>query len=277
VSKVDLHIHTTASDGKYTPAEIVRKAGVNGLTYIAITDHDSIDGVTPAQSAARDFPGLTVIGGVEINTDIPSGELHILGYLFDIHNEELNTNLIRLRGSRVERGKKMVEKLRRLGLKIDFERVQQLAGTGSIGRPHIAEALLEKGYINNLREAFNKYIGRDGPAYVERDKITAVEATRLIIRAEGIPVMAHPFTFDNREKMINECQAAGLMGLEVYYNGYSPEQIEDLTRLAHKYDLITTGGSDFHGLNPLDELPLGTVEVPLESVERLLSLSHSRQ
>jgi 3',5'-nucleoside bisphosphate phosphatase len=277
VSKVDLHIHTTASDGKFTPEEIVRKASENGLTYIAITDHDSIDSVGPAQEAARAVSGLTVIAGVEINTDIPSGELHILGYLFDVNNQELKTTLAVLRSSRVERARKMIDKLRRLGLKIDFERVQQLAGTGSIGRPHIADALLEKGYINNLREAFDKYIGRDGPAYIERDKITPLEATRLILRAEGIPVMAHPYTSDNPEKLIGECQAAGLMGLEVYYNGYSAEQVQALLRLADEYNLISTGGSDFHGRKALDELPLGTVEVPLESVERLLALAHRRQ
>lgn len=272
MGKVDLHIHTTASDGKYSPAEIVQKAWENGLLYIAICDHDSIDGVMPAQEAAKKYPGITVIGGVEINTDIPSGELHVLGYFYDSHNQELLSTLEMLRNSRVERARKMVGKLRKMGLKIDFERVQELAGTGSVGRPHIAQALLEKGYINNFKEAFIKYIGHDGPAYVERDKVSPVEATRLIIRAQGIPVMAHPFTFDEPEKLIAECQSAGLMGIETYYNSYSPEQIQMLLGWSKKYNLIATGGSDFHGLDAVNEIPLGSVEVPMEAVERLIAL-----
>jgi predicted metal-dependent phosphoesterase TrpH len=273
VGKVDLHIHTTASDGKYTPAEIVRKAWESGLRYIAICDHDSIEGLPPAREAAKNYPGLTVIGGVEINTDIPSGELHLLGYLFDPENAELKATLERLRNSRIERARKMVGKLRSIGLKVDFERVQELAGEGSLGRPHVAQALLEKGYINSFKEAFHKYIGHGGPAYVERDKISPVEATQLIGRAKGIPVMAHPFTFSEPERLISECQAVGLKGLEVYYSGYTPEQVQELLGLAQKYNLIATGGSDFHGLDSMNDVPLGTVEVPLEAVERLLALS----
>jgi 3',5'-nucleoside bisphosphate phosphatase len=272
VNKVDLHIHTTASDGKFSPEEIVRKASEIGLAYIAITDHDSIYGVNPAREAAVRFPGVTVIGGVEINTDIPSGELHVLGYLFDPEGDELKTVLERLRNSRVERAKKMVHKLGMLGINIEFERVKELAGTGSIGRPHVAQAMLEKDYVTSFREAFNKYISRGCPAYVERDKITPIEATQLILRAGGIPVMAHPFTFDNPEKLINQCKAAGLIGLEVYYGSYSSDQVQQLLQLSNKYNLIPTGGSDFHGLDTFVEPPLGTVNVPLESAERLLAL-----
>ncbi len=272
MNKVDLHIHTTASDGKFSPEEIVRKASEIGLAYIAITDHDSISGVNPAREAAVSFPGVTVIGGVEINTDIPSGELHVLGYLFNPEGDELKTVLERLRNSRVERAKKMVHKLGMLGINIEFERVKELAGTGSIGRPHVAQAMLEKDYVTSFREAFNKYISRGCPAYVERDKITPIEATQLILRAGGIPVMAHPFTFDNPEKLINQCKAAGLIGLEVYYGSYSSDQVQLLLQISNKYNLIPTGGSDFHGLDTFVEPPLGTVNVPLESAERLLAL-----
>jgi 3',5'-nucleoside bisphosphate phosphatase len=272
VNKVDLHIHTTASDGKFSPEDIVRRASEIGLAYIAITDHDSISGVAPAREAAARLPGVTVIGGVEINTDIPSGELHVLGYLFDPENDELETVLERLRNSRIERAKKMIHKLGMLGMHIEFERVKELAGIGSVGRPHVAQAMLEKGYISGFREAFNKYISRGCPAYVERDKITPIEATQLILRARGIPVMAHPFTFDNPEKLINQCKAAGLMGLEVYYGSYSPDQVRQLLQLANKYNLLPTGGSDFHGLDSFSEPPLGAVDVPLESAERLLAM-----
>jgi 3',5'-nucleoside bisphosphate phosphatase len=273
VGKVDLHIHTTASDGKFTPAEIVGKAGVNGLNYIAICDHDSIEGVVPAREAAAKIPGMTVIGGVEINTDIPSGELHLLGYCYDSNNEELRETLARLRNSRIERAIRMIKKLKGLGVKIDYERVEELAGNGSVGRPHIAQALLERGYINNMREAFIKYIGHGGPAYVERDKITPAEATHLILRAKGIPVMAHPFTFDNPEALVSQLKAEGLMGLEVYYGSYTVEQMGELLGWAVKYDLVPTGGSDFHGLDPNSESPLGTVDVPLDCAQRLLALA----
>jgi 3',5'-nucleoside bisphosphate phosphatase len=274
MSKVDLHIHTTASDGKFTPVEIVQKARQAGLSYIAICDHDSIEGVVSAREAALKNPGITVISGTEINTDIPAGELHILGYEYDLNNPELKQTLERLRNSRVERAQKIINKLRKMGIKIDFVRVQELAGEGSIGRPHIAQAMLEKGYINSFREAFMKYINRGGPAYVERDKITPAEAIQLIVRAGGLPVLAHPMTFDNFEAAIAELKPAGLVGMEVYYNNYSTEQIQNLLQIAEKSGLIPTGGSDYHGLDSMNEPPLGTVEVPLESAERLLALKH---
>lgn len=273
MGNVDLHIHTNASDGKFTPAEIVQRAHEIGLSYIALTDHDSMEGVAPGREAASHLSGLTLIPGVEINTYTPSGEVHILGYYCDCENQEMKDNLARLRISRIERAQKMVNKLRSMGLKIDFERVQELAGTGSVGRPHVAQALLEKGYIYTFKEAFNKYIGYGGPAYVERDKITPAEAVGLILRAHGVPVMAHPFTSENPESLITALKPAGLMGIEVYYGSYTPEQVVTLLSLATLYNLVPTGGSDFHGLDGVMEPQLGTVEVPLESALRLLELA----
>jgi len=270
VSQVDLHIHTTASDGKFTPPEIVRKSVQAGLKYIGITDHDSIDGVIPACREAETLTGITVIGGVEINTDIPAGELHILGYLVDPDNRELVTTLEKLRISRIDRARRMVEKLQKLGVSIEYDRVKKLAGVGSVGRPHIAEAMLEKGYITSFKEAFIKYIGREGPAYVERDKITPEEAVQLVLRSRGTPVLAHPLTCENPEKIIIGLKSAGLKGLEIYYGNYSPEQIRELRKLAKKYDLLATGGSDFHGLDAAVEPSLGMVEVPLECAELLV-------
>jgi predicted metal-dependent phosphoesterase TrpH len=274
VSKVDLHIHTTASDGKFTPAEIVCKAAEAGLKYIAICDHDSIEGVATAQAAANNYPGITVIGGVEINTDIPAGELHILGYFYDCNNPEFRQTLERLRNSRIERAHQIINKLRKMGIKIDFVRVEELAGKGSIGRPHIAQAMLEKGYVNSFRDAFMRYINRGGPAYVERDKITPAEAIQLIARAGGLPVLAHPLTLDHVVTAIAELKPAGLVGMEVYYNNYSLQQIQSLQQIAEKFSLISTGGSDYHGLDSMNDSPLGTVEVPLEAAERLIALSH---
>ncbi|MFH1383238.1 MAG: PHP domain-containing protein [Chloroflexota bacterium] len=272
-SKVDLHIHSTASDGRYSPAEIVQKAAAAGLAVMALADHDTVAGIVPALEAVRAYPGLRLIPCVEINTDVASGEAHVLGYFIDYTCEELLTNLQRMRGSREERAKGMMAKLDKLGLPLAWERVRELASGGSIGRPHIAQAMLEKGYIHTIREAFDKYIGWGGPAYVERKKMTPVEAVKLVLAASGLPVLAHPFTFENPEAMITELKAAGLIGLEAYYGSYSASQVNRLVGLAQENHLLTTGGSDYHGLDESAEVPIGGVNVPLASAERLFTLA----
>jgi len=276
MSKVDLHIHSTASDGRFSPEEIVGKAAELGLIIIALTDHDSIDGIVPALSAAKAFPQLKIIPGVELSTDVPQGEAHVLGYFIDYTDGALKAALERFRNSRQGRAQGMVAKLRDLDVYIDWQRVLEIAGTGSLGRPHIAQALLEKGYITSLNEAFTKYIGRDGPAYVEREKMTPVEATELIIRSSGLPVLAHPFTVNEPETLIAEMKAAGLVGIETYYKGYTAEEIGNLISLANKYNLITTGGSDYHGQDDNDETMMGGAGVPLESAEQLMALAEQR-
>ena len=228
MAKVDLHLHSTASDGRLSPADIVRQAAEQGLSVIAIADHDSIDGIAPALVATKTFPRLKVIPGVEINTDVPDGEVHILGYFIDYTNHKLKGPLERLRSSRLKRGQGMVAKLKNLGIHIDWERVREIAGEGSIGRPHIAQAMLEKGYVTSFKEAFDKYISRGGPAYVEREKMSPVEAVELVLKANGLPVMAHPLTTDNPETMIAELEAAGLVGIEAYYGGYTTSEISRL-------------------------------------------------
>jgi len=275
VSRVDLHIHSTASDGRLTPAEIVREAAEQGLTYIALADHDSVDGIASAQATAQAFPQLKVIPCVEISTDIPQGEVHALGYFIDYTDPELGATLDRFRNSRLRRAQGMVAKLDDLGIHIDWQRVQQIAGGSSIGRPHIAQAMLEKGYIDSIKQAFTDYLGRDRPAYVEREKITPAEAVELIVKAQGLPVLAHPLTFNDPEAMIVELKAAGLVGIEAYYDGYTAEEINRLVGLADRHNLIATGGSDYHGLDPT-ETAIGGVDLPLESVERLIALAKQR-
>ncbi len=276
MSQVDLHIHTTASDGQLSPAEVVRKAVELDLRYIAVADHDTIDGIAPALAAARGYPGLTVIPAVELSTEVSYGEVHVLGYFIDYADGELVEALSRLRHSRWERGRKMVARLAELGMDIDWRRVQEIAGSGSIGRPHLAQALLEKGYIATLREAFDRYIGRDGPAYVERAKITPVEAVQMLIRAKGLPVLAHPYTAAEPEAVIIELKAAGLVGIEAYYGQYGAEEISRLVALADSYGLITTGGSDFHGENSTVAAVIGGAPVPMEAAERLVALARQR-
>lgn len=271
MSKVDLHIHSTASDGRYSPQEIVRKAVGLGLEVIALTDHDSVDGIAPALEEARRLNQLQFIPAVEVSTDVPSGEVHVLGYFIDYTSEELATVLERFRNSREGRAQGMVDRLAEFGIHISWERVREIAGSGTVGRPHIARAMLEKGYIGAIKEAFDKYIARDGPAYVEREKMTPVEAVQLIIRSSGIAVMAHPFFVPEHEAMIVELKAAGMAGIEAYYNNYTNEDIGALIALAKNHGLIVTGGSDYHGLDESSETLMGGAEVPMEAVDRLIA------
>lgn len=271
--KADLHLHSTASDGRLSPQELVRLAAQKGLEVMALTDHDSVEGIVPALEAARAFPPLRVIPGVEIGTDIPHGEVHILGYFVDYTSPQLQETLSRLRNARQERALKMIAKLRNLGIRLEWERVQELAGGGSVGRPHIAQAMLEKGYIPSLREAFIKYIGREGPAYAERMKLTPEEAVEVIKGAGGLAVLAHPLDMEPLEAIIASLKRVGLVGLEVYYNGYPPEAMSDMESLARRHGLILTGGSDFHGLDSATETPLGGVDIPEEAVKSLLALA----
>jgi predicted metal-dependent phosphoesterase TrpH len=273
---VDLHVHTNASDGRYSPAEIVNRAAQAGITVLAITDHDTVYGITPALDATKFFPNLTMIPGVEINTDTPQGEAHILGYFIDYTNPELLSILKNLRESRQDRARKIIAKLDTIGMPLSWERVNEIASTESIGRPHIARAMLEKGYISSLKEAFEKYIGRDGPAYIERSKLTPVQAANLILNAKGLPVLAHPFTVNEPEAIIRVLKENGLVGIEVYYGGYSTTSISLLLSLSRKYSLIATGGSDYHGLDEKTEIGIGRSGVPMKSATDLINLARQR-
>jgi predicted metal-dependent phosphoesterase TrpH len=276
VARVDLHLHSTASDGRLSPEEIVRKAAELGLVVIGLADHDTVDGIVPALVEAQKFPELKVIPAVEVSTDVPSGEVHILGYFIDYTSHELAETLVRFRNSRKRRAQGMVAKLADLGIHIKWQRVKEIAGTGTIARPHIAQAMLEKGYISSIREAFTKYIGRDGPAYVEREKLTPAEAVELVLQSKGLPVMAHPLTAPEPEAMVKELKAVGLIGMETYYNGYTADEIEYLAGLAEKNGLIATGGSDYHGFGDSGETMMGGAAVPMESAERLMALAEKR-
>jgi len=269
--KADLHLHTTASDGRYSPEELVGKAAGVGLAVMAITDHDSVEGVAQALKAAQSFPDLKVIPGVEIGTDVPHGEVHVLGYFINYADAGLIDRLAELRDSRKMRAKNMIAKLADLGVYIEWERVQEIAGSGSVGRPHVAQAIMEKGYVQSLKEAFIKYIGRDGPAYAEREKMTSQQVVELVVKVGGLAVLAHPADIEGLEDLIPRLQRVGLAGMEVYYNAYGNSTVQHLASLARKHRLIATGGSDFHGLEHITETPLGGVDIPPECIERLLA------
>ena len=276
VKRVDLHLHTTYSDGRLTPGELIQIAAEQGIGVIAITDHDTVNGIEPALLATECFPYVTVIPGVEINTDVRQGEVHILGYFVDYKNQSFLNTLDSLRNSRKDRAQKMLAKLSKLGINIEWERILELTDGGSVGRPHIAQALFEGQHVSNLQDAFERYIGRNGPAYAERDRLSPKEAVELIIKANGLPVIAHPASIKELDQMIIDLKQSGLVGIEVYYDNYDKDTIERLSRLATKYDLIATAGSDFHGFEDDHETPLGEAIVPFECVQHLTSLAQKR-
>lgn len=263
----DLHIHTTASDGSDSPTEVVGKALRIGLRAIAIADHDTLAGVKEAKQAAEKY-NLEVISGVEVNTFVDGKEIHILGYLIDPDNDEFVSKLRELQEDRLARIKKMVERLRDLDIHIDLDRVLALSAGGSIGRPHIAQVLMESGYVANLQEAFTNYLGAGKPAFVPREKLTPEEAIRLIIKARGVPVLAHP-GLSKIDSYIANFIAAGLKGLEVWHRNHTSLMVNHYTKLAAAYDLIPTGGSDYHGARHDTCNVLGGAVAPYESVKLL--------
>ncbi len=272
---IDLHTHSTASDGLYSPAELALLAKQAHLGVIALSDHDSTDGIEAAIAAGQRL-GVSVIPALEINTDLPgsSEEAHVLGYFIDYQQSELQESLRLLREARRQRGERMVEKLRQLGVDITWERVSQLA-QGAVGRPHVARALIEAGYAETVSEAFEKWIGPGRPGYVARYKLSPENAVRLIRSAYGVPVLAHPAAImasipDAEQRVVAPLVAAGLQGLECYYGDYDDQTVRRLVELSEKYHLVPTGGSDYHGPN-MHPTPLGGRLVPPSSLERLRS------
>ena len=251
------------------PEELVDQAADLGLEVLAVTDHDTIDGLSAALARGQQR-GITVVPGVEISATQGRGELHILGYFVDAGNPELQEMLSRTQEARLERAKKMLARLSGLGVALEWERVLELSGgSGSIGRPHVAASLLEAGYVQTFQEAFSLWIGRGCPAYVERKKIAPEEAVRLVRIAGGLPVLAHPYIYgrDGQCKAsldltywLPRLRMAGLEGIEIYYPNYPRRVCRQLLSLAIKYGLQITGGSDFHGTGAGNGL--GSVAVP---------------
>ena len=266
---IDLHTHSTASDGIYAPAELLRQAHTIGLRVLALTDHDTTNGLDEASATAQHL-GIDFIPGIEINTDVGSDEIHVLGYYPEYQRPEFQHILQILRDARVRRGQRMVELLHEQGIAVSWDRVREIA-QGSVGRPHVAKALVEAGVVKTIGEAFDKYIGKGCPAYVPRYKLAPIDAICLIRSAKGLPVMAHPINLpglDELCKWLPELIEAGLIGLETYYGPYTEAEELQLRALADQYHLIPTGGTDFHGPG-IHPTPLGGRFVPFEAVERL--------
>lgn len=258
---VDLHSHTTFSDGLLTPEQSVAHAKKRNLRALAITDHDTIDGVNAAALAAQ-AQDMEIVPGVELSATEGHSDVHILGYYIFTTHDELLSHLTTFRSGRFVRAQRMVSALNSLGIGISFDQVEEKAGgeSGSIGRPHVAQVLVDGGHVKTLNEAFRKYIGSGRPAYVEKHKISSSDAIGLIRSAGGLAVMAHPGSI-RRDELIPELAVSGLAGLEVFHPEHNETQRRYYGQLAQKHGLVVTGGSDYHGPRE-GRADLGSLNIP---------------
>jgi len=275
-SRADLHTHSTMSDGVLSPTDLVELAYRRGVRILALTDHDVTDGLPEAFAAAARHPDMTLIPGIEMSTDVPGNEVHILGHFIDWQDEDFQRELVHLRESRLDRARKMVEKLRELSKPVPWQRVQEIAGDGAVGRPHIARALVEAGHVGSVNEAFDLYLSRNGPAYVERERLTPRQVVEMLLQVGGLSTLAHPRDLEHLENLLAELKDAGLTGMEVFYQDYPPEDVERLRLLAEKFGLLPLGGSDYHGFGGHQQREPGDIPLPDAPVERLLALARER-
>jgi len=266
--KVDLHLHTYFSDGILDPVTLVKRANERSVTLLAITDHDCLDALPLALPVASSF-GMTLVSGVEFNTEYEHQEVHILGYGFDTHNARMLEGLRNQREDRAHRFKKMLDKLNELGFPLHEKRVYELAGRGALGRPHLALALIEAKVVKTVDEAFRKYLGYGKPAWIPRHYWTPMQAIETLHEAGGYAALAHPER--GGKKLLPTLVEAGLDGLEVFYPTHRKHVIDELIVLAKKYNLFATVGSDFHGINPGERGP-GSVSAPRKDIEELVRI-----
>ena len=268
-SPVDLHTHSTWSDGLLSPTALVEEAASRGVRVLALTDHDTVAGIREARIAGERL-GVEVIPGVELSTSLGSGgEIHLLGYFVDIDDPGLVERLSGYALARAERMERMVDRLLRVGAPVALERVREIAGHGTVGRPHLGRALVEAGHAADLTDAFERYIGGGRPAYVPRPRVDPADAIALVRGAGGVPVLAHPFSVGGVEGVLDRLVPAGLAGMEVDYGAYTPEDRDVLRQIAARRGLIATGGSDYHGPDLRAARELGSAPVRVEAVAAL--------
>jgi len=248
---------------------LIRRAADRGVSVLSLSDHDTLAGVAEAV-AAGDALGVRVIPASELNTESEWGDAHVLGYFIDPADQPLEARLRWLRENRGRRIELMVEKLNQLGYSVSLDRVLEIAQGGALGRPHLAEALLEKGYVRSYEESFDTILAKGSPAYVARVGLSPLEAVALVRTHGGVPSLAHPGTVVGLEALLPKMVAAGLAGIEAYYGEHSPEMTERCLALARTHGLVPTGGSDFHGRGE-HGVDLGAVFVPPETIEMLRS------
>ncbi len=255
MSRIDLHLHTTHSDGSCSTREVMNFAKQAGVVALAITDHDIIDGVPEATTIGKEL-GIDVVPGIEISSRLGDNELHILGYFLDWTDALLAQRLKTLRDSRHLRNPRIVQRLNELGIPMTYDEVRALAGTESVGRPHIARLLMEKKFVTSAKEAFDRYLANGRPAFVDRELPQPAEAVQWIRDAGGVPVLAHPTwvrtSADGLRTLVRDLKGMGLGGIEVHYSTHTPSQTNEYLELAKQCDLLVTGGSDFHGVTKPD-------------------------
>jgi len=275
MSRLDLHLHTTHSDGSCTPTEVVNMAHQAGVTALAITDHDIVTGVAEAMAAGQQC-GIEIIPGVEISSLAGNSELHILGYFLEWQDSDLLARLKTLREGRHRRNPLIIERLQALGIDITYDEVRALAGTDSIGRPHIARVLMDKHVVASAKEAFDRFLAEGKPAYVPRELPSPAEAISWIKAAHGLAVLAHPTWVKVAEQslidLVRQLKADGLDGVEVYYSTHAVGQTREYLSLAQQLGLLVTGGSDFHGVTKPDievGIGKGTLHIPTSLLPKM--------
>lgn len=258
MKSIDLHTHTCKSDGSYTPTELVDYAIEKNLAAVAITDHDSIEGLDEAVAHAaalreRGLPSVEVVPGIEFSTKYEKQDVHIVGLYISYERESFQSALGSFVDSRVNRNRKMCENLQGAGIDITYEKLLAMYPDAVITRAHYASYLLEHGYVKSRQDAFARYLGDHTKYFVPREKVTPSQAVELILKADGVPILAHPPLYhmgnDRLDTLVSSLKADGLMGIEVFYSTYSNQDVRDMQRLSEKYDLLVSGGSDFHGAN----------------------------
>ena len=272
---IDLHAHTTASDGTMSPNDLVILAKEHGIEAIAITDHDTVEGI-PEAIAAGEREGVEIIPGLELSVEHNPGSMHVLGLLIDNKNDQLNESLREIQLSRSTRNPKIIEKLNEFGLNLSIEEVEEISGGGQMGRPHIAAALIKNGYVRTIQEAFDRYLKKGASAYFERQRLTREEAVDVIHGAGGLVILAHPGTLgvngQKLDSLLQELKDVGFDGIEVFYNNHSQAEEDRLMQAADKLGFLISGGTDFHGENkPAIKIGVGygNMAIPYEVLQEM--------
>lgn len=263
----DLHTHTDRSDGRLPPRELVARAAARGLRVLAVTDHDTVEGLSSARDAAEEA-GLQLVDGVELSVSLEGEELHLLAYAVDPTHESLRRHLEKMQEARRARAWTIVDRLREEGLEVEDEQLRTtIASTAAVGRPHVAAALVRAGYVETSREAFERYLGTDGPGFVAKPEFPAEDALAVVHEAGGVGVLAHPGHWTSTAQL-RALAAAGLDGVEVYHPSHGPSLRHYYRRVARSYDLVVTGGSDYHGRTEEEEKRLGGMGLDEDEWER---------
>ncbi len=268
----DFHLHTTASDGVHPPAAVVRMAAERGLRHIAVTDHDTTGGLAEAAEAAK-AQGLQLVPGIELSTDLGKADIHLLGFGLDVGAKPLQEFLAWQREGRLGRTRRIVEILAEHDMPLDISRVFEIAGDATVGRPHVAQALVERGYVGSVQEAFDIWLGNGKPADVDRPKLPPAEAIAMVHDHGGLVFIAHPvFIADDYEPALDQLRDWGADGVETFYKNYDEETVERHRQYAVRHGLATSGGSDYHGLGNPDDREIGDIPFPDDEVRRFLAV-----